>query len=349
VYAGAWDTVTQVDRLDVLSLAGKAELAEMNRLRNAPLTGLSRWILAAAYASAGQADVAGQLARTAAVVPLSSKRMLGEWLGSPIRDQGRILEAMVRTGQTAQAPVLFQNLRKELGSSSWLSTQETGVSLWAFSGWLGKLPKGVESAVEWRLAGGAWNRLSTSKGRAGASLPDAPVGVLEVRSLNAKPVEVLVTRRGIDVPGMEPATRPGGLEIHRTWRTAEGAVVDPTRLVQGTELVCEVVVGNRSGQRLSNVALSQLFPGGMEIRNDRLEAAASGAQTTDGFDRIEFRDDRVIHYMSIASGTTRTIRVKLRAAWVGRFVLPTAAVEALYDSQYSAWARGGNCEIVPKP
>lgn len=348
VYASAWDTVTQVDRLDVLALAGKAELAEMNRLKGAQLPGLSRWILAAAYASAGQQDVAAQLARTAGVAPLSSGRMLGDWLGSPIRDQGRILEAMVRTGQTTQAPALFQNLRKSLASSYWFSTQEAGVTLWSFSSWLGKLPKGAESAVEWRLAGGSWNRLTTTKGTAGVSLPDAPTGLLEVRSLSAKPVEVLVSRRGIDAPGMEPQTKPGNLQIVRTWRTASGAVVDPSRVPQGTELVCEVTVANRSGQKLTNVALSQLFPGGMEIRNDRLEASSAGAETAGGFERVEFRDDRVIHYMTLGSGDSRKVQVKLRAAWAGKYILPAAAVEALYDAQYSAWAKGGSCEIVPK-
>lgn len=347
-YARASDTLTQVERLDVLALAGRAELAEMNRLRTAPMPGLSRWILAAAYASAGQNEVAAELARNAVTTPLSNGRMLEGVLGSPVRDQSRILEAMVRTGQTAQAPALFQTLRRALGSGEWLSTQEMGTSLWAFAGWLGKLPKGAEASVEWRLAGGSWNRLSTAKGRAGASLPDQPAGLLEVRSLTGKPVEVLVTRKGIDVPGSEPQARPGNIEIVRSWRTATGVPVDPSRVAQGTELVCEVVVTNRSRQNLSNVALTQMFPGGMEIRNDRLEAASAGNEGADGFDRIEFRDDRTIHYMTLSSGGTRRIQVKLRAAWAGQYLLPAAAVEALYDGQYSAWARGGRCEIAPK-
>jgi len=347
VYTTRWDTLTQVQRLDVLAQTGKPELAEMNRLREAKLPSLSRWILAAAYATSGQKDVAGNLTKGLDISPLSGGRMLGEVLGSPIRDRALILEAMVRTGNTALAPQLFQDLRRQLASGGWWSTQETGTSLWAFAGWLGKLPKGTEASVEWRLAGGAWNRLSTRKGRASAALPDRASGLLEVRSPNGKPVEVLLRRHGVVPPGSEPANRPANLEISRTWRTSAGAPVDPDRVPQGTELVCETTVRNKATQTLSNLALSQIWPGGMEIRNDRLEnASAQQTPSSGSFERIEFRDDRTVHYFSLAPNESRKVVVRLRAAWAGSFARPAAVVEALYDAQFSAWARGGTTLIA---
>ena len=119
-------------------------------------------------------------------------------------------------------------------------------------------------------------------------------------------------------------------------------------------------VRNTSRRQLDNLALTQLFPGGWEIRNDRLEDVdTSGDRTTDKTrqrfwwvpgewrDRqrreaeyVDIRDDRVLRYFSLNPDESIFFETRLNAAYLGRFYLPGAGVEAMYDAKVHARQRG---------
>jgi alpha-2-macroglobulin len=143
--------------------------------------------------------------------------------------------------------------------------------------------------------------------------------------------------------------------------------VDVNKLPQGIDLIAQVTVRNTSRRALDNLALTQMVPGGWEIRNDRLEGAdTSGERTTEGAPRQRFwwlpaewrdrqrreaeytdiRDDRVLRYFSLNQDESIFFETRLNAAYLGKFYLPGAGVEAMYDANQHARQRGQWVEVI---
>jgi hypothetical protein len=96
------------------------------------------------------------------------------------------------------------------------------------------------------------------------------------------------------------------------------------------------------------MALTQIFPSGWEIHNQRL---GEYEQTGYDFDRPEYqdiRDDRVYSYFDLEQGRKKTFVVRLNATYQGRFFLPAVYCEAMYDHSIRA-RKGGQWVEVVKP
>jgi uncharacterized protein YfaS (alpha-2-macroglobulin family) len=111
-----------------------------------------------------------------------------------------------------------------------------------------------------------------------------------------------------------------------------------------------------------------MFPGGWEIRNDRLENAdTAGERSSDAPVRSRFwwvptewrdrkrreaeytdiRDDRVLRYFSLDQDESIFFETRLNAAYLGKFYLPGGSIEAMYDANLHARRRGQWVEVVP--
>src|SRR5690606_29721268 len=125
-------SLTQAYRLYTLALAGKPELAAMNRLRESKeLSNDAKWRLAAAYALAGKKDVAAQIAQTANINFIPQKSDYYNY-GSPFRNRAMALETMVLIDDAKQRDLAL-SVAKDLSSSRWYSTQETAYGLFAMA------------------------------------------------------------------------------------------------------------------------------------------------------------------------------------------------------------------------
>jgi len=352
-YADADDTLAQVERLDLLALSGKPELALMNRLRVANLPELTRWILAAAYATAGRSDAAQDLVKAANATLPESPRMLGGWLHSPTRDRALLLEAMIRAGAPdSRTDADFQEIRRDLADGGiWLSTQEAGTALWAVSRWLdgAGVSKGVDA--QWRIGQGAWTTAKSSKGTISIPLTGTD-GAVEVRCTANSPVQALLVQSAVEDPALTLA-HSNGLALSVEYRRPTGEAVDPSALSQGEDFLVVATVTNVSDQPLENLALVQVYPGGWELRNENLEGAAQapGAKPNPGsgsIERSEMRDDRTLHYLNLERGASVRVVVGARAAYAGVYARPGAQVYAMYDQRISATTAGGTSRVDPK-
>jgi len=92
------------------------------------------------------------------------------------------------------------------------------------------------------------------------------------------------------------------------------------------------------------VALSQVIPSGWEIINERLTGAVVASQNA--FDYNDIRDDKSIWYFNLHRGTSKTFKLKLRAAYEGQYTLPSISCEAMYDSLISAATASGKAEVT---
>ncbi len=60
----------------------------------------------------------------------------------------------------------------------------------------------------------------------------------------------------------------------------------------------------------------------------------------------DIRDDRVYTYFDLNKNSTKTFKIILNAAYLGRFYLPTVYCEAMYDNEIYSRKAGKWIEVV---
>ncbi|MCK4749400.1 MAG: hypothetical protein KAT15_20240, partial [Bacteroidales bacterium] len=107
--------------------------------------------------------------------------------------------------------------------------------------------------------------------------------------------------------------------------TMEGREIDPSKLEQGTDFIAEVRLSH-PGVRVNykELALTQMFPSGWEIRNLRLDNIES-SKTKDIPDYQDIRDDRVYSYFGLKKNESKTFIMMLNAAYLGEYLLPAVS------------------------
>jgi len=122
----------------------------------------------------------------------------------------------------------------------------------------------------------------------------------------------------------------------------DGSTLDISSIKQGTEFTCEVTVRNPGNKGdYDNLALSQIFPSGWEITNDRL----FGSISTSGIDYQDIKDDRVYTYFSLDKNKSKTIRIKLTAAYQGDYYLAPFSCSDMYNNDISANNSGKKVKV----
>jgi uncharacterized protein YfaS (alpha-2-macroglobulin family) len=135
------------------------------------------------------------------------------------------------------------------------------------------------------------------------------------------------------------------LQMQVNYKAQDGKLLDPAHLDQGTDIVAEVTVYNPGlNGDYHNMALTQIFPSGWEIRNTRLEGT-SGVYEASVPDYQDIRDDRVYTYFDLAKGQVKVFRILLSATYAGKFYLPAVKCAAMYDNSIIAVKPGEWVEV----
>ncbi len=334
-YAHYNSSLTQAYRLYTLALAGKPELAAMNRLRESKdLSNDAKWRLAAAYALAGKKEVAQQISQTANINFVSEKYDYYTY-GSPFRNRAMALETLVLLGDSKQRDLAI-SVAKDLSSGNWYSTQETSYALMAMAKMVSK------------NGGKAMELTFTNGGKSVAVKTDRAISQRDLSfvmgsnsvSVNNKKgnvVYVTLSQRGKLPLGNELAEKRN-LSIKSEYLGGDGKPIDITKLRQGTEIIAKVAITNTSNDWINNVALAKIFPSGWEIVNTSFSELGGGA--TGNARYTDIRDDRVNFFFDLKAGETKTFSVKLNASYLGTYYLPGTQVEAMYDNSYYVRNKG---------
>ncbi|MBX7125878.1 MAG: hypothetical protein K1X47_09310, partial [Cyclobacteriaceae bacterium] len=332
----------QTYRLYTLALAGESDLGAMNRMRERPLSLGARWMLALAYAKAGQPEAAKQLIKDAAT-HVSAYQEMDYSYGSDLRDKAIILETLVVLGDRTRGFDLVKEIAGRLSNNSyWMSTQTTAWSLKAISSFTVGEKKGPLSFDY------SWNGKRVS---ATTELPYATVtladskGTLQVDNRSGGPLFVRVIQQGVPARGAE-TDADNNLSMMISYTDLKGNDLDPSRLEQGQQFIAAVAVTNPGVRgNLQNLALTQIFPSGWEINNLRLtgdEASMGG----DKADYTDIRDDRVYMYFGLNRGQRKVFKVSLTATYAGTYYLPAVSCEAMYDHSVYVRRKGMVTEVV---
>ncbi|TZF83653.1 hypothetical protein FW774_09255 [Pedobacter sp. BS3] len=336
--------LVQAYRLYVLALAGKADIAAMNRLRAFQYLSVSaKWRLAAAYKLAGQTDIAVKLI-SGLETSIKPYHQSGGTYGSDVRDEAMILETLTLLGQRSKAVQLVQHLASKLGEDSWYSTQTTAYSLLAIAKFCGtgKSQLNYTCTLNGKKAAVHTNKYVNT-------MPlDFNGNSLVINNTGSQVLFVTVTVQGQPAAGQNNfmPNRNDVLQMNVSYKYLNGKPIDPAEIKQGTDFYAEVTLKNPGGRGYyEQMALTQIFPSGWEIINTRLNDN-EGALASSPYTYRDIRDDRVFTYFNIREYETLTFKVLLNASYAGSYYLPAVQCEAMYDNTISAMERGEWVQVV---
>ena len=334
----------QAYRLYTLAIAGSADLASMNRLRETVgISNESKLRLAASYALIKQ---------NAAGMSLLSKSFIDEqnpdngyyyYYGSAERNRAMTLETLILLGQKQRAFAMATKLAKDLSGDQWMSTQTTAYGLYAMTKFAkSNGSKGV--SIQYNNDGKT-EVVNTNKTIAQRNLITKMGGSNSMTIKNSKKntLFVRVLNSGILPVGSEKVIQ-NNLSANVIFKDRKGKAINVSKIPQGTEFYAEVTLTNRKNERVENIALSQILPSGFEIVNTRY--TDFGDATNNVADYIDIRDDRVNYYFSLKAAETRQFKILLNASYLGKYYLPGLQCEAMYDNDFLARTKGQWVEVV---
>jgi len=241
---------------------------------------------------------------------------------------------------------LMENMASEL-KKGYYSTQTTSFSLYAIARYIGQnAGKGI--AFDYMVNKGKNETVKTGKSIHTYDLNESAgiSGNIQVRNSNTESMLfVNVTLTGQPLPGDE-TTISSNLKLRVVYREDDGNVLDVASIRQGTDFYAEVTI-EHPGLLFdySNLALNHVFPSGWEIINTRVQDISSGLKE-DVFDYRDIRDDRVFTFFNLDRNSKKTFRVRLNAAYTGKYYLPAVNCEAMYEKNIHANTKGSWVEVV---
>jgi len=342
-YNASWynNDLMQAYRLYTLALARSPELGAMNKLlEKKDLSLTAKWRLAGAYLLAGKPEVAQWLINGIGIT-VSPYSELSNTYGSDLRDRAMILEILCLMNMKTKAAPLARDIAAELCKSGWLSTQTSSYCLIALSSFYGR-STGTGINASFNLDQGEKWEVNTSKSISVNSIDPKPGRKQNLKVINngKNMIYARLVIRGIPAYG-DSSSSSNNLKISVIYSGLKGEAITVNNLAQGQSFIAEVKVTN-PGLRgaYKNLALAQVFPSGWEIMNARMSEMAMAATKASAFTYQDLRDDRVITYFDLAAGESKIFKVMLMATYQGKFYLPPAQCEAMYDQTINARVAG---------
>jgi len=336
----------QAYRLFTLALAGQPEKGAMNRLRESTgLPQLSRWLLAAAFATTGRPEIAGDLLdmRNIGTEP----EYYDYYYGSETRDKAIILYTLSILKKEDQALPILKEICDNFNNNGWYSTQSIAWGLFSYMKWTEMIPgdKSGPAKVKITLNSEKSEQIIESKQVWSKDLKiTSGNNSLSVENSSEKPLYITLTRKGI--PLVSDITREDkGLSMKIDYVTLDLKPIDQKNLVQGSDFMMVVKVTNNTFTRVDNIALTQMVPSGWEIQNTRLFEANYGIKEST-YTYRDFKDDRVNTYFSMTQGETKTFVLILTASYKGEFYQPSIWCEAMYISNCYSRYPGNHVKVT---
>lgn len=342
----SWNShqMIQAYRLYTLALANKAQLGAMNRMRNLDnLSVPTRYRLAAAYQLIGKTEIANKLIAHQNT-EIETYQELSGTFGSDNRDRAMMLETLVLLKKKEQAKVLVDELSKVLSSQRWLSTQTTAWSLLSISKLLGENESEDRSLkFTYAINTGNSEEVHSEAYFYQIELNDSKKSNdIKIKNNGQSALFVRVQRQGIPLIG-DTTNAENDLKMKVEYVDIAGKKIDPTKIKQGMDFVAKVTISHPGIRgKYSEMALTQIFPSGWEIRNIRMD---QGATQSTNFTYQDIRDDRVLTYFDLNLWKSKTFEIKLNATYKGKFYLPGTYCEAMYDHQINARKAGQWVEV----
>jgi uncharacterized protein YfaS (alpha-2-macroglobulin family) len=343
-YSKATHQLMQAYRLYTLALANNAQLGAMNRMRNMENISIqARYRLAAAYLLIGKKEIAEKLIANRDGEIQTYNELSGTF-GSDIRDKAMMLETFILLEKKEEIKIILDELSRSLSSDSWLSTQTTAWSLLSISKMLANEENDRLLSFNYKLNNQSTEEVNTKALYHQIKLNETnKTNSVHIVNNGGKTLFVRIYREGIPLVG-DTTNAENGLELNVKYLNLAGEKLDPSKIKQGIDFTARVTLKNTGLiNDYKEMALTQIFPSGWEIRNARMD---QGYKQSNMFNYQDIRDDRVLTYFDLKKGETKTFDIKINATYRGAFYLPTVYCEAMYNQQINARKAGQWIEVV---
>ena len=342
------DDFLQAYRLYTLALANSPDLGSMNKLREQPgLSIQAQWRLAAAYALAGQPEIAQSMISNISM-NVSPYNGFYYSYGSMERDWAMILETLVLLNQHARGIDLVKKISNILSGENWISTQTTAYCLLALSKYMSTQGTSNELKFDYALEKNAKTTYVVTKlpvAQFDFDVKDKSNAYMTINNKGEGVVFVRITMEGTPEIG-DQSEKQNNLTLSIEYTDMAGRLIDISNLTQGTDFLTKVKISNPSGiENYRDMALTQIFPSGWEIHNIRMDDFVSVHQSSVP-NYQDFRDDRVYTYFHLPRYESKTFVIQLNAAYLGKFYLPSVYCEAMYDERINARKPGKWVEVT---
>ncbi|HYG63899.1 MAG TPA: alpha-2-macroglobulin family protein, partial [Thermoanaerobaculia bacterium] len=334
--------------LYVLARAGKADQGTMDFIREKHLGSLrpeSRAMLAAAYATTGNPRALQTLLSNLGEVEQVERQTNGNF-NSTIRNRAMLLLALLDAAPNSpRIPALADRLARDAREVRQWNTQEEGFTLIALGQLVqrqAKMPPYSGSVfVGGKKVGTFTNKTVTFRALRG----DGPIRLQMDAGYKGGAAFYHVLTRGVPT---DDAYRPAsaGLEVERALLNREGQPLDLGNVRQGDLVVMRTRVRSVSGP-VSNVAVVNLLPSGLEVENPRLSTTEQTPWVADAgaLDYLDLRDDRILLFVDLPPNSWQTYYTLARAVAPGSFRLPPVQAEAMYNPALRAAGERGTIEV----
>ena len=174
---------------------------------------------------------------------------------------------------------------------------------------------------------------------------ETTAGTVEVKNNASGPVYLQFITVSQNAPGAVVNAKSSGIKLDVRYLGADGSTISPASIRQGTSFTASIKVTNLNQMDdVWNLALTEMIPSGWEIMNERM--TGQDVPSSGKYDYLDIRDDRNIFYFSLPRGESKEFRIKLRAAYEGKFILPSVTCEAMYNPSVSACTASGYAEVT---
>lgn len=313
----------QAYRLYTLAIAGKEQMASMNRLKESKtLSEQAKYRLAATYYIIGKTSVAEDIMMKDAIRTDGDHSTF--W--SRLRDDAMKLEALVLMDKMELAMALARQISQDF-SSPYLSTQEVAFMAPAFSR---LLKVNDNQSTSFTVSFGDESReYRNIIDRVTIDVPTS-TGALTVRNETSNTIYVSMMTERQPSADEVVAEQTNGASISVVYTDLNGSPVNLQKMKQGDEIYADIVVRKKDGLDSDSMALTFRVPSGWEIWNERINNDVHSQA------RMDIRDDRVCWYFSLNSIEKKSFRIKLRAAYEGEYILPSVILEDMYRADCRA-------------
>ena len=335
--------LAQAYRLYTLALAGSADLASMNRLRETvDISNEAKLRLAAAYALSGQ-KAAGKTLLAKSTITETAERSYYYYYGSDDRNRAMTLETLLLLGEKQKAFRIAETLAKNLSSDQWMSTQTTAYSLFAMSQFA---KTNGESGISVEISGTPLKaNIASAKAIVSRTLNvKSGSNNLVIQNKKGNTIYVRLLNSGILPVGQEKVIQ-SDVSATISYKNRAGQTISIENLKQGTEFIATVTVTNQRNERVENIALTQIIPSGFEIVNTRF--TDYGPSTDNRADYIDLRDDRANYYFGLKASESKTFTLLLNASYLGTYYMPGLQCEAMYDATFITRTKGYWIQVLP--
>lgn len=330
--------------LYVLALAGAAERPVMDFYRSEKglLTNDTRYLLAGAYALAGERGVFNELLPPQFATE-EAARTSGYNFDSPVRANALMLNILLDTDlNNPNIPRFMEYLSSRYRSNAWYSTQDDAFTLLAF----GKAARMASAARVEGTVDVAGKELLYKGGNQKLDLE--PYGkTVSIAIRGSGRVYYAIVTEGIRTDG-GVTIEDKNLQVRRELLDRTGNPVNPGGIRQNDLIVVRLTL-TADVDQLEYIAVTDLLPAGFELENPRITEATNYAfiRNPSVAEYMDIRDDRINLYTSIRGGKRQMqFYYAVRAVTQGNFVYAPVVAEAMYNGEYRSASGGGRIRVT---